>query len=46
MEISYIIRPEGEFEDRKYVFLNDQEKRRLEEILGKRVEDDEWHSLY
>lgn len=43
---TYYIRPEGEFEDRKYVFLNEQEKRRLEEILGKRMEDDEWHSLY
>lgn len=43
---TYYIRPEGEPEDRKYVFLNVQEKRRLEEILGKRLEDSEWHSLY
>lgn len=43
---TYYLRPEGEPEDRKYVFLNAQEKKRLEEILGKRLADDEWHSLY
>lgn len=43
---TYYLRQQREGDEIKYVFLTSQERNRLEDILDKKLEENEWQSLY